>query len=238
MGYTPDELPLSPPENAEEGSAWAVDEDMGGLRRVDDWESTVQRPWVVDAGSGGAPFPLANILVDKYPQQPTRHRNVPLRIRKGQILILGDVYDLPFGDREVDFIWSSCVMEHLEDPWHAAAEMFRVSAMGTIMVPSVGLEAVIQIINQGENSNGHEWLCRTNGSLELHFLRCRDRDKPVVRGMLERLGYFPTADRTLMNSALIHCWGHSGWPKTLVVRTFEPTDEMLNDWAMQYEFGN
>jgi SAM-dependent methyltransferase len=44
--------------------------------------------------------------------------------------LVGDVHRLPFRDESVDFAFGGAVFEHLEDPWRAAEELWRVLRPG------------------------------------------------------------------------------------------------------------
>ena len=200
------------------------------------WEA-LPRPWVLDIGSGGAPFPFANILLDLYPGEGYPHRNVPLRVGPGQILVQGDAHHLPFEDGEIDFVWVMDLLEHVDDPKQVISEMVRVSPMGIIGMPTVALEAIIQVIRDGEKSNGHKWLCRSEGPGLLGFLRCDDSKKDEVRGLLATLGWWPRVPTSLYNANIFHCWGWGGWNETIEGKLYEPTEESVRSWGAVYAFG-
>jgi ubiquinone/menaquinone biosynthesis C-methylase UbiE len=47
--------------------------------------------------------------------------------------VVGDAYELPYADRVVDAVHCEAVLEHLERPWEAVAEMFRVLKPGGLV---------------------------------------------------------------------------------------------------------
>src|SRR3954471_2834901 len=68
---------------------------------------------VLEVGSGGNPYPRANVLLDAY--EATRERHwVPLVADRPTVL--GFVENLPFRDRAFDFVIASHVLEHSSHP--------------------------------------------------------------------------------------------------------------------------
>lgn len=100
----------------------------------------LSRPIVADIGSGSNPFPLANLLIDLFPDD-NRHRQngEPLR-RDGRRFIQANVESLPFPDQSIDFAWCRDVLEHCEHPDKAIAEIFRVAKHAFILCPTMGRE--------------------------------------------------------------------------------------------------
>lgn len=89
---------------------------------------------VLDVGSGGWPFKRANHLADKYPDETT-HR-VEEMVRDGRPFFNADLQQLPFEDRQYDFVFCSHVLEHLDNPGAAIRELQRVGRRGYIEVPT------------------------------------------------------------------------------------------------------
>lgn len=192
------------------------------------------RPWVADIGSGGAPHPLANILVDKYPGEGYPHRNVKLVVGPGQVFVEADAHDLPFDDGEIDFVWCCDLLEHVDDPGKVVGEMMRVSKKGSLLMPSVSMEGVIQMRYGGDRSNGHKWLCRSEGFAGLGFMRCDNSNKPEVRGLLAEFGLCPEAPTREYNTNIFHAWGWGSWGDILTVTTYDPTPENIENWNRVY----
>lgn len=89
---------------------------------------------VLDVGSGGWPFRRANHLADKFPDHTT-HR-VETMVRDGRTFFEVDIENLPFKDKEYDFVFCSHVIEHLDNPGKAMRELMRISKRGYLEVPT------------------------------------------------------------------------------------------------------
>jgi 2-polyprenyl-3-methyl-5-hydroxy-6-metoxy-1,4-benzoquinol methylase len=89
---------------------------------------------VLDLGSGGDPFPQATILADHY-VEVTRHRNVSL-VTNGKPFLRANVEQLPFRDKSFEYVYCSHVLEHVEDPMKACAEIMRVGRRGFLETPN------------------------------------------------------------------------------------------------------
>ncbi|GGI17912.1 methyltransferase domain-containing protein [Oxalicibacterium faecigallinarum] len=92
---------------------------------------------VLEVGSGGNPYPRANVLLDAYEHTRERHW-VPLT--SDRPTVLGFVENLPFKDKAFDFVIASHVLEHSTDPERFLAELQRVARAGYIEVPDALFE--------------------------------------------------------------------------------------------------
>ena len=79
---------------------------------------------VLDIGSGGDPFPFATHLVDRF-LNPTEHRHGPL-VKRDKLLLGADIHNLPFRDKSFDFVYCAHLLEHVDDPIKACAEIMRI----------------------------------------------------------------------------------------------------------------
>jgi ubiquinone/menaquinone biosynthesis C-methylase UbiE len=122
---------------------------------------------VLDIGSGGDPFPFATHLVDKYPGE-THHRYQKLKT-KNLPFTQADVQELPFKDKEFDFIYCSHVLEHVEDPAKAMDEISRVGKKGFIEVPARMSDI---IFNMTRLKHFHKWYINKVGN-KLIFIEYR-----------------------------------------------------------------
>lgn len=95
---------------------------------------------VLDIGSGDYPFPLATVLADRY-LTPSEHRHGSI-VRDGKPLVIADVAWLPFRDKAFDFVYCSHVLEHVDDPVRACAELMRVGKRGFIETPTMGKDVL------------------------------------------------------------------------------------------------
>lgn len=94
---------------------------------------------VLEVGSGGNPYPRANVLLDAY--ETTRERHwAPLAADRPTVL--GFVENLPFRDQAFDFVIAAHVLEHSADPERFLGELQRVACAGYIEVPDAFMERV------------------------------------------------------------------------------------------------
>lgn len=89
---------------------------------------------VLDIGSGGVPFPYATHLADLY-EKETTHRAEPLK-RTHLPFQVCNIEELPYKDKEFDFVYCSHVLEHANDPARACEELMRVGRRGYIETPT------------------------------------------------------------------------------------------------------
>ena len=94
---------------------------------------------VLEVGSGGNPYPRANVLLDAYESTRERHW-VPLKVDRP--MVLGYVESLPFRDGAFDFVIASHVLEHSPAPERFLSELQRVARAGYIEVPDAFMERV------------------------------------------------------------------------------------------------
>ena len=92
---------------------------------------------VLEVGSGGNPYPRADVLLDAY--EDTQERQwAPLK--SDRPTVLGFVENLPFRDQAFDFVIASHVLEHSAEPERFLAELQRVAKAGYIEVPDALVE--------------------------------------------------------------------------------------------------
>lgn len=146
---------------------------------------------VVDVGSGGDPHPRADVLVDNSVAANFHRVNA---FRRTAPTVVADIVALPFRDAAFDYSICSHVLEHLDDPVAAAAELTRISHAGYIETPTDLHEKLFPM-------TWHKWLVRrVDGRL-----RFEAKQTPLLD---ERLGdWFNrrwAQDRTLMRFV----WSH------------------------------
>ncbi|MDD4491099.1 MAG: methyltransferase domain-containing protein [Bacteroidales bacterium] len=91
---------------------------------------------VLEVGPGSNPTKKANVLVEKFVNDNT-HRRGDFKIYPHQKLTQADGENLPFNNKEFDYVICSHVLEHTEDPAKFVGEQVRVSKMGYLEVPSL-----------------------------------------------------------------------------------------------------
>ncbi len=90
---------------------------------------------VLDVGGGHNPFPRADVIVD-IDLCSGHHRNgQSICINNNQKIVQADICNLPFKDKEFDFVVCIHVLEHVQDPGKACTELMRVARRGFIEVP-------------------------------------------------------------------------------------------------------
>jgi hypothetical protein len=91
---------------------------------------------VLDIGSGGDPFPYATVLTDRFLENsPYRFESL---VRDNKPFLLSDIHELPFRDKGFDFVYCAHVLEVVENPLRACAEIMRVGKRGFIETPTAG----------------------------------------------------------------------------------------------------
>jgi hypothetical protein len=90
---------------------------------------------VVEVGSGQAPHPRADVVVDKYVADDFERPGEQL-IDVSKPLVVGDGHRLPFADGSFAYVLAIHVLEHATEPSTFAAELARVAPAGFVQVPS------------------------------------------------------------------------------------------------------
>lgn len=94
---------------------------------------------VLEVGSGGNPYPRANVLLDAYEETQERHWE-PLVRDRPTVLAFGE--SLPFRDKAFDFVIAAHVLEHSADPERFLNELQRVAHAGYIETPDAFMERI------------------------------------------------------------------------------------------------
>lgn len=95
---------------------------------------------VLEVGSGGNPYPRANVLLDAYEDTIERYHEPLIKDRP---LVYGYVERMPFCDKTFDFVIASHVLEHTPDPDAFLGELMRVGKAGYIETPDAFIERII-----------------------------------------------------------------------------------------------
>jgi hypothetical protein len=95
---------------------------------------------VLDIGNGGYPFPYATVLADRFrDESPSRREAL---VTSNMPFVLADIQNLGFRDKAFDFVYCSHVLEVVEDPLQACAEIMRVGKRGFIETPTLGKDTL------------------------------------------------------------------------------------------------
>lgn len=142
---------------------------------------------VLDVGSGGNPYPRANVLLDAYEETRERHW-VPLKADRPAVL--GRIENLPFRDGAFDFVIASHVLEHSADPARFLTELQRVARAGYIETPDAFMERL-----NPYRDHRLEVACR-DGALEI-------RKKPSWMVDAELVAYYESSAKPAIAGGLI-----------------------------------
>jgi SAM-dependent methyltransferase len=92
---------------------------------------------VLDVGSGGYPYPRADVLLDRIGGQLHRN-NFELKIDRPTIF--ADANKMPLKDSSISFSIASHILEHMSNPNDFLEELARVSKRGYIETPNALFE--------------------------------------------------------------------------------------------------
>jgi SAM-dependent methyltransferase len=159
---------------------------------------------ILDVGSGQLPCPRATILADYFPDKSIHRSDYP--VVEDRPLVVCSAQRLPFLAGVFDFVICSHVLEHLDDPVGAVAQMARVARAGYFETPAYGKDILVG------TGRMHRWqVVEFDGSL--HFFEYSRRQKeahvhsPVMDLWLQET-YHPWQDffwerRDLFNASVV-----------------------------------
>lgn len=109
---------------------------------------------VLDIGSGHMPFPLATTLADiSLTDGSIGRASSPFRYQEGKPVFECAIEEMPFGDKEFDFVYCSHVLEHSPNPAKACKELMRVAKKGYIETPTRGKDIFLGTAAQSNHLN-------------------------------------------------------------------------------------
>jgi SAM-dependent methyltransferase len=91
---------------------------------------------VLEVGGGHNPHHRSDVVVDKFTDS-NFHRSGDIKVLKKQTFLEADGENLPFKDKEFDYVICCQVLEHVENPVKFLSEQFRVAKRGYIETPSL-----------------------------------------------------------------------------------------------------
>lgn len=94
---------------------------------------------ILSVGCGTKSYAMADVLLDLYETDSSQRRSKPgnIQLINNQKFVQGDVQDMHmFKNKEFDFIYAEHVLEHVDYPEKACAELCRVGKAGVIRTPS------------------------------------------------------------------------------------------------------
>jgi len=137
---------------------------------------------MLDVGCGSSP--CGNVNVDLMVQDS----DLKWDLNPGDIknFVIAAAHCLPFQDNSFDVVFSSHLLEHLEDPEIALKEFMRVSSCQVKIVLPFGLFSIFDVFATGKRFGAHvRWLRKHHkhfflmdplktGSFKLRFINVKD----------------------------------------------------------------
>lgn len=106
---------------------------------------------VLDVGSGHRPNRRANVLIDNELNETEHRSGKKAFIPSDKKMVVGDALNMPFANKEFDFIIASHIAEHIDDPEQFCKELARVGKRGYIETPGAFDEFFL-------NEPFHKWV--------------------------------------------------------------------------------
>lgn len=106
---------------------------------------------VLDVGSGHRPNRRANVLIDNELNETEHRSGKKASVPSDKKMVVGDALNMPFKDKEFDFIIASHIAEHIDDPEQFCKELARVGKRGYIETPGALDEFFL-------NEPFHKWI--------------------------------------------------------------------------------
>jgi ubiquinone/menaquinone biosynthesis C-methylase UbiE len=169
-------------------------------QRLVDFSVTAQHK-VLDIGSGRIPFPLATHLADLDLGDGNLGRaGIPFKTVAGKPVFACDIESTPFASKEFDIVYCSHVLEHVDSPERACAELQRIGKRGFIEVPTLGKDI---FLNTAASSN-HRWYILRFGNV-LHFFEYEAEQLLGLRSdILMKMHLSPTSLKEKGLTALLY----------------------------------
>ncbi len=136
---------------------------------------------VLDVGSGQDPFPLATHLADLYVNDTNHRRHIKL-VQDDRPFTQCSVDDMPFQDKQFNFVYACHVLEHVPDPGKACRELMRVAKRGYIETPTRTSDVMMNYLPIKDHHRWHISLILNT----LVFMEYTDQEKNHDLGT----GYF------------------------------------------------
>lgn len=178
---------------------------------------------VADIGPGQFPLTRANLYIDRDAENLKR---LSASFRADQNHLVADISNgLPsIKDKYFDYVFCSHVLEHLEDPYTAAATLTRIAKRGTVVLPSAIKEGMFNF-----EEVEHKWLILPHPTTGVPiFVRRHTQFQTVIDTEVQRsmCRLYRTGPNSLEEARYLRQWYSKHEPKLDVIyhwhSTFEP----------------
>ena len=124
---------------------------------------------VLEIGSGNRPRKRSDVLCDKFIEDNTERSGGDNVVIDARPFVVADVLALPFKDKSFDYVITSHILEHVDDPYKFISELSRVAKAGYIETPS-------EISEKMFGWSFHKWIVRFEG--DTIVMRARTGNSP------------------------------------------------------------
>jgi len=160
---------------------------------------------VLDIGSGNIPFQLATHLADIAINDNYYGRaGVAFKYLDDKSVFECNIENMPFGDKEFDFVCCSHVLEHVHNPQKACDELMRIGKRGYIETPT---RAKDLWLNNAKVSN-HRWSVKRVHDRLIFTEYAKDQIEGLGSDILSSMHCAPQSIREKAFSALIYLKAH------------------------------
>jgi 2-polyprenyl-3-methyl-5-hydroxy-6-metoxy-1,4-benzoquinol methylase len=156
---------------------------------------------VLDIGSGHFPFPLATHLADlTFSDNKLGRAGRPFKYVDDKPVYEINIEEMPFDDKEFDFIYCSHVLEHVGNPEKACSELIRVGKRGFIETPTRAKDLFFNAVK----SSNHKWHIEFRES-KIIFTEYTEREKVGLNcDILLKMNMAPETQREKAIYAIAH----------------------------------
>ena len=156
---------------------------------------------VLDIGSGNVPFQYATHLADiSLADDEVGRAGDPFKYIEGKSVHECDIENLPFEDKEFDFVYCSHVLEHVQKPEKACSELIRIAKRGYIETPKYEKDLWL---NTADISR-HIWHIDKIGNKLVFNEYTKEQKNGLQNDVLMKMHVNPQTDREKAFSALIY----------------------------------
>ncbi len=121
-------------------------------------KATILPEWnVLDVGSGHRPNRRANVLIDNELNETEHRSGKKAFVPSDKKMVIADALNMPFENKEFDFVIASHIAEHVDNPEKFCKELMRVGKRGYIETPGSFDEFFL-------NEPFHKWIVSKKGN--------------------------------------------------------------------------